>query len=249
MTLVAIHQPNYLPWIGTFIKIARCDRFIVLDDAQYTKGGFINRNRIKTPQGPAWLSIPVCLKGRFGLPVNRVPVAHGDRWVAVHRKTLQANYGRAPYFDVVMKDVLDPILRSDGPHWSDLAALNTALIERICAFLEIRTPMVNASRHGLDSRSTERLVDLVRAEGGTAYLSGRGGDRYQDAGRFDQAGIDLVYNDFDHPRYAQMWGDFVPGLSIIDLLFCRGRSAADVLRSAAGATRPAPSPALVALEV
>ncbi len=248
MSVVGIHQPNYLPWIGTFIKIARCDRFIVLDDVQYTKGGFINRNRIKTPQGPAWLSIPVCLKGRFGLPVNRVPVAYGDRWVAVHRKTLQANYARAPYFDVVMKDVLDPILRSDGTHWSDLAALNTALIEHICAFLEIRTPRVNASRYGLESRSTERLVDLVRAEGGTAYLSGRGGDRYQDARRFEKAGIELVYNDFDHPRYVQMWGDFVPRLSIIDLLFCCGPAAADVLRSAAGAM-PASSAALVALEV
>ncbi len=228
--IVGIHQPNYLPWIGYFHKIARSDRFILLDDVQYTKNGFTNRNRIKTPAGPAWLTVPMHTKGRWPLRICDLAVDRAAPWVSKHRNSLQANYGRAPYFCEVMERVIDPVLAPGGPQWDSLAALNRAFIQRICDCLDIRTPLAASSQYASGSASTERLIELVRAVGGTVYLSGRGGQRYQDASQFRTAGIELVYTDFQHPSYEQLWGQFEPNLSALDLLFCRGPGAAELFR-------------------
>lgn len=235
--IVGIHQPNYLPWIGYFVKIARSDRFILLDDAQYARGGFINRNRIKTPRGPEWLTVPVRSAGRLAVPIGEIVPCHDTPWARTHLRTIETNYRRAPHYAEVMDSLLRPVLEAprEAAVWASLASLNTELIRRICAGLGIDTPLVKASTIGVPSRGTRRLVDLVQSVGGTAYLSGRGGDRYQDAHAFAGAGIELLYNDFDPPRYPQLWGAFEPNLSIIDYLMCCGPSAArDFVTAAAG---------------
>lgn len=241
--IIAIHQPNYLPYAGFFQKLARCDRFVLLDDAQYTRNGFINRNRIKTPTGPQWLTIPVHVRG-LESRIRDVAVDPEAIWVAKHRKTLRANYARAPFFDEVMRAVIDPVLGEAGPHWHDLAALNAELIRRICAYVGLATPLVRASEYGVTTVSTQRLVELVRAAGGDAYLSGEGGPRYQDPAVFRAAGIHLIRLSCEPPVYPQLWGPFVPRLSVIDLLFNAGAEAGRWLRSPAR-TQAIPAPASV----
>jgi len=240
--IVGIHQPNYLPWIGYFVKIARSDRFILLDDAQYARGGFINRNRIKTPRGPEWLTVPVRSAGRLAARICEIVPCDEIPWARTHLRTIETNYRRAPYYADVMDGLLRPVLEAPrgSPAWASLASLNAELIQRICANLGIDTPLVEASTIGVPSRGTQRLIDLVRSVGGTAYLSGRGGERYQDVRAFADAGIELLYNDFDHPRYPQLWGGFEPNLSILDCLMCCGPAAARRLVTTAAARADCP---------
>lgn len=236
--IVGIHQPNYLPWLGYFRKIARCDRFIFLDDVQYVRRGFVNRNRIKTSQGPTWLTVPVEVKGRYTARINEMMPCWETPWVRQHLRTLELNYARAPYYGEVMSTVIAPVLREAESIRSGLAWVNTALIRRICEYLGIETPFVYASGFSVPAQSTDRLIELTHRVGGTAYLSGAGGDDYQDPKAFSDAGIDLLYNFFEHPCYTQLWGPFEPNLSIVDALFCCGRSTAAFL-GVPGAPEPA----------
>jgi hypothetical protein len=230
--IVAIHQPNYLPWYGYFQKIAEADRFVFLDDAEYSRNSFINRNRVKTPAGLSWLTVPVARKGRSRAAINEIPVDPNDAWIATHRKTLQANYARAPFFDDVLEAVLEPVLMTAGPHWESLAALNAALIGRVCEYLAITTPRTFASEHGVRVTGTQRLIALVRAVGGTTYLSGRGGGKYQDEAAFAAAGIDVRTIAYLPITYEQLWGPFERDVSIIDMLFHCGRDAGATLHAA-----------------
>lgn len=235
--IVGIHQPNYLPWIGYFTKIARCDVFILLDDVQYIRRGFINRNRIKTARGIDWLTVPVQVKGRYTAAIDEIVPCWDSPWAKDHLRTLEVNYGRAPYYAEVMEEVVAPVLTEAASVQPRLSVLNAALIARVCAYLGIDTPMIEASSFSVESASTQRLIDLVRCVGGTAYLSGHGGDNYQKAPPFAAAGIELLYNDFDHPRYEQLWEPFEPNLSVIDYLMCRGRSAGETFSSRSERTR------------
>jgi len=230
--IVAIHQPNYLPWIGYFHKIATSDHFVLLDDVQYTKNSFINRNRIKSPSGPAWLTIPVQTAGQWGAAIRELSLDPDARWIGKHRKSLQACYARSPYYREVIDEVIDPVYCAVGTRWTNMASFNGAMIQSICRYLAIDTPVSRAGDCCLSSHSTNRLIELVRAVGGTAYLSGRGGDNYQDAAAFAEAGIELTYTDFVHPRYEQLWGPFESNLSVIDWLFNCGRAAAERIHAA-----------------
>jgi hypothetical protein len=235
--IVAIHQPNYLPYIGYFLKMARCDRFIVLDDVQYVRRGYVNRNRIKTPQGVQWLSVPVQVKGNYAARINEMIPCWESSWVHRHERTLEVNYRRAPYFDEVMDTVIRPPLEESEDRGASLADLNTSLIRSICRYLGIETPITLASQYGVESESLERLITLTTAAGGTKYLSGRGADKYQDPRRFADAGIELRYNDFVHPHYPQLWGRFEMGMSVVDFLFCAGRDAAEFFQNRAASGR------------
>jgi hypothetical protein len=217
--IVAIHQPNYAPWLGYFAKIARADIFIFLDDAQYTKNSYINRVQIDGSGSPRWLTLPV--RYRFGDPVNRVLPA-GHDWAHSHLDTLRTYYRRAPEFATVWP-LLEEAYRMLPA--SNLAAVNQSLIEALASRIGVSSRFHRAS--DLDpektSRADDRIIALVRGFGGGAsYLSGRGGAAYQDPRKFRDAGIELRYLSFSPPRYGQGHDGFVEGLSIIDALFNLG---------------------------
>lgn len=221
---VVIHQPNYLPGLTYFDKIARADVFVILDHVQYTKNNWTNRNRIKTSQGPAWLTVPVVTTGRLGQPISQVEI-DGRTWATKHWNTLQSCYGRTPGFreyadafhDVLSMGIL--LLRD----------LNVALIQLVLALLGLSARVVFSSQMQLAGSRTDLLVNICSSLGADTYLSGPGGRRYHDEVLFERAGIAVQYQEFEHPEYPQTFGVFERNLSIVDLLFNAGRSSREVL--------------------
>jgi hypothetical protein len=229
MSVVAIHQPNYVPWAGYFYKIAISDTFVFLDDVQFTKGGFINRNKIKTSQGVKWLSIPV--HTRIGWTLREVRWSRPD-WPEKHMKTLRSAYGKAPFFEETCSWMADMVCAQPA---DNIADLNIRMIESLSKQLDLQCSFRCSSEFRVSKERDMRLVELTKMAGGDVYLSGYGGGTYQDANIFERAGIDVRYYDFASQQYSQLWGRFESGLSILDMLFnCGFEGASRIVRSAHG---------------
>ncbi len=230
MLKVAIHQPNYLPWLGYFHKIARADVFVFLDDVQYSKGGYINRVQILSPKGPRWLTVPV--SAHLGDPINGVALSKA-RWAASHLDTLRGMYSAAPCFNGVWPDVCRLL---ESVPASNLAAVNMHLVQALAGLLGLNCEFRRSSGMELSSDSDDRLVEIVSlAAPGGAYLSGKGGARYQDPAKFKAAGLGFAYLGFEHPVYGQGVEPFQAGLSVLDAVFCLGWDGAAALATGEGA--------------
>jgi hypothetical protein len=228
VTIAAIHQPNYIPWPGYFHKLAACDVFVYLDAVQYPRGqSFAARNRIKTPNGVVFLTIPVSVpKGHEG-KASYLEVEFADeRWREKHVKTVEQSYKRAPYFD----EVFD-LYRGGLEQGQTLVDLNVGLIEAIAAYLGIETRRVRLSET-LDSfgEKSDLIVDVCKSVGADVYLSGAGGGReYNDERLLNERGIELRYDDYAYPEHPQLWDGFEPNLSVLDLLFNCGRDGRELV--------------------
>jgi len=213
--IVAIHQPNFIPWLGYFYKIAKADVFVLLDDVQYTKNSFINRNRIKTPQGKLWLTIPVIHSGQFGQLINEVKIQNPGRSLNKIIKSIESNYIKAPFFDEVFNIVETGLIQTDN-----LAEINEAMIVEILGYLGVGTRIIRSSDLAInETNSSHRLVKICEVLGAKTYLSGFGSSNYQENEVFVKAGIKSEVYDFIHPEYTQLWGEFTHSLSILDVLF------------------------------
>ena len=211
--IIAAHQPNYLPWIGYFHKILKSDLFIILDHVEFSRRGFINRNRVKGPNGSVWLTVPVRVHGR--IRIMDVPIDNTKDWRRKHSITLQTFYGKAPYFDEVYPALKDIYERE----WDKLADLNIEIIMRIVRLLNIDHEFVKSSTLNPQGKKMEMIINLCRKVGAEVYFSGKGAMKYQDPNLFKENGIELIYQEFKHPVYPQRFGDFIPNLSIVDMLF------------------------------
>lgn len=221
---VAIHQPNYAPWLGHFAKMAASDTFVFLDDAQYSKNGYINRVQIDASGEVRWLTIPVSYS--FGDPIAAVHFSNPD-WRKSHLDTLRTYYRRAAHFKATWT-WLSEIYAALPQH--TLALSNARLIECIARRLGIAAAFCFSSAFQTDAAAgDDRLIALVRAAGGARYLSGKGGKNYQDPEKFAAAGIMLTYTEFVHPVYEQGHAQFISGLSIFDALFQIGFEATAAL--------------------
>ena len=226
MKTVSIHQPNFVPWLGYFYKIAQSDVFVILDDVQYTKNSFINRNKIKTPQGPKWLTIPVAQAGKFGQNINETHISNREKSLKKVVRTVEQNYKKAPYFDRYFEGFSK--ICQESP--DIISELNNRLIIWAMDSLSIQTEVRYSSQLGVDHlQRTERLTAICEHLGADHYFSGFGGMKYQDEEIFRQANIQVKVSGFKHPVYDQLWGEFVHGLSILDLLFNCGPQSLDVL--------------------
>ncbi|EUC14708.1 WbqC family protein [Paraburkholderia hospita] len=223
---VAIVQSNYLPWKGYFDLIAAVDEFILYDDMQYTRRDWRNRNKIKTPQGTQWLTVPVLVKGKYHQSIRDTEI-DGAAWAEDHWKTLTQNYRRAPYFDdIAMR--FEPILRAGNTHISEL---NRQLIEAVCDYLCIKTRISWSWAYTLKDGKSERLADLCAQAGGTEYVSGPSARDYIEPSVFEERKIRLSWFDYeDYPEYPQLWGSFTHGVTILDLLFNCGPDAPNYMR-------------------
>lgn len=211
--LVAIHQPNYLPWCGYFAKIAAADVFVVLDDVPLSNGpSFVTRTEIRGPHGKQWLSVPVQRSGVQAIAAVRFADQH---WAARHLRTLQAMYGHAAYGDAGLTR-LQELYAEPGDR---LADFNLRLLDDLLKILGIRTPLIRASELGVVGTGSEHLLGLVQAVGGTAYLSGPSGRRYLNEAIFAEAGVAIHYGQYEARPYAQPGEAFVPALSLLDALF------------------------------
>jgi len=221
---VAILQSNYIPWKGYVDMMASVDEFIFYDEMQFTKSDWRNRNRIKTPQGLHWLSIPA------GSSIQRricdVNVTD-PRWASRHWVTLEANYRRSTCFEEV-SEWLQPLYASG---LDNLSEINQSLLQGVCTYLGITTRLSRSSQYLLEGDRTEKLVNLCKQAGATEYVTGGAARAYIDEGLFTQEGIKLTYFDYaGYPAYPQLWGDFVHEVSILDLLFNCGPEAATYMK-------------------
>jgi hypothetical protein len=219
---VASVQSSYIPWKGYFDLIRRSDEFILYDNAQFTKRDWRNRNRIKTANGPLWLTIPVDVKGKFEQPIKDTRVSD-PRWNERHWRSIQANYARAPYFGTC-RPVLEELYRECRSTW--LSEINFRFISRICELLSIETRLTWSMDYPLGGGRTERLVGLCRQAGATEYLSGPSAREYIDAKLFEDAGMTLTFMNYEgYPEYPQLHPPFDHHVSIIDLLVHTGPNA------------------------
>jgi len=219
---MAMHQPNYMPWLGYFHKLMHVDVFVYLDAVQYPRGkSFAARNSIKTPGGTALLTVPVSVPaGNKGRSTYLEIDFAGDKWKAKHLKTLELNYKKAPYFNDVF-----PIVEESFKKATRLVDLNIDLIEGFAEYLDFGGRRVRLSGL-LDQfgQKSQLIVDICNAVGANVYLSGTGGGlEYNDEKMLAESHIALEYSDFAHPTYSQLWGDFEQNLSVVDLLFNCGK--------------------------
>jgi hypothetical protein len=223
--IVSIHQPQYLPWLGYFDKIAGCDIFIFLDNVQFKKNEWQNRNKIKTDQKWQWLSVPVIHK--FGQRINEVEINNTVRWGKKHLQALATNYSKTPFF----KEHLDFFEKTYKREWKRLLDINLHLIHYLVKALGLSNKKFRmASEYQSREGPTERLVDLCKLVGADIYLSGQDGAKYLDLDEFKKEGIQVVFQSYKHPLYPQLFGDFEPYLSVVDLLFNCGPESLSILR-------------------
>jgi hypothetical protein len=224
---VAIVQSNYIPWKGYFDLIAAVDEFILYDDMQYTRRDWRNRNQIKTSQGLQWLTIPVLVKGKFHQKIRETEI-DGTEWAINHWKALVQNYRRASHFSEVAAWLEGLYI---GKTYSHLSDVNRSFIEAICGYLGIETVIRNSWDYVLVEGKTERLADLCAKAGAKEYISGPAARDYLDEKIFLERDINLTWFNYDgYPPYPQLWGDFMHGVSILDLLFNCGKGASQYMR-------------------
>jgi hypothetical protein len=222
--LVGIHQLHYLPWLRYFEKIARSDVFIVLDDIQYSKNGWQNRNKVKTAAGATLLTVPVIEK--FGQSLNEVRIDNSAPWRRKHWRTLAQAYGKAPYFS----DYAGFLEETYAREWEWLNELNLHMLEGFLAALGVSTPVERSSHLNVPGKATERLIQLIEIVNGDRYYSGAYAlDAYLDANELAAASIALELQEWRAPVYPQLYGAFVPDLSIVDLLMNCGPDSRAIL--------------------
>jgi hypothetical protein len=220
---VAIHQPNYLPWCGYFAKIRECDAFIILDDVQMPRGrSYVSRTKIRSNVESKWLTAPTKVHDD---PVIADVILAEENWAKKHLATLRHTYSKAPHFAEVMA-ILEPVYGFAGVK---LGQVNRCFISAILDYLELERPTCLSSSLDVQSASDDRLIELILKVGGTHYISGRGGANYQNPDKFRDAGIGLEVNEYAPLPYDAPHFPFVPGLSIVDALFIKGRKARDLL--------------------
>lgn len=226
MKSVSIHQPGYLPWLGYFEKIAAGDVHVFLDTVQFEKNSFDNRNRIRTHTGSLWLTVPVVTRGKFG--ENTLREAELDTkqpWRKKHWKTLSLNYAKAPFFSKYAAFFEETY----NTEWTRLLDLNLHLTRYVLSELGLNREFIMASDLNVEGRKSELVLNICKATGATTYVSGALGKDYLELESFQENGIRVVFQDYAHPQYTQMFPGFVSHLSIVDLLFNHGPESLNIL--------------------
>lgn len=216
---VAIHQPNYLPYIGYFSKMAQADIFVILDNVQFSKDSYTQRTRIRTKEGSIWLTIPVEKKNNSFKLIHEVQLPQNRKWLEKHRVSIISNYSKTPFFDETFirtyYDSYNSILLRDFNEFGIYYLKNK---------FGIKTKIIRSSELNLnqDLKATDLLIEIIKKLGGTTYISGFGGKKYLDETKFVKEGIKLIYFEFELFQYKQRWNGFEPYMSAIDLLFNLG---------------------------
>jgi hypothetical protein len=193
--IASIHQPEHLPWMGLIHKISVSDIYVVLDTVQFKKNYFENRNRIYTPQGLQWITVPVQMVGHMDKPFHEIQVQ--PNWKKKYLKSLIQNYSKAPFIDEIIP-VVECIESWDGIF---LAELNLSIICRICDILEVKTKILKSSEIACAGKKTSLLISILQKIEANSYLVGKSGFDYIEVDQFEAAGINLIKHNFTHPKY------------------------------------------------
>lgn len=231
MKVVSIIQPAYLPWLGYFDRIAKCDLLVVLDHVEMDKSSrtkFTNRNRIRTRDAWSWLTVPVKTKGQFSsTPIKDIPIVQDSDWCRKHWNSIQANYAKSPYFE----DHLDFFKEIYERKWEFLNPLISDVNTYLMQAFDISTKVVRSSELEPQKRKSDLILEICQKVDAETYISGPFGRDYLDRTAFINANIDLCFHDYPHPEYRQVFDGFEPYMSAIDLLFNHGPKSRDILLS------------------
>ncbi len=223
-----ILQPSYVPWRGYFHQIQKADVFVFYDDVQYDDRGWRNRNRIKTPEGPQWISIPVLGKGAQvnRTPIREIRIAWERPWARKHWERIRQCYGRAPFFERYAPLVQSFYERRDERLSEFTVDVTVALARELGSTC---TRFLRSSDLGVSGARMDKLLGILERVGGTHYISGPSARAYIDEGRLAQAGITIEYMSYEYPEYPQLHGAYDPLVTILDLLFMTGPDASRYL--------------------
>ncbi len=229
----AIMQPTYLPWIGYFDLMDQVDVFVFLDDVQFSKQSWQHRNRIKTPQGLIWQTVPLQRRGRFGQRIDEVEIDNPNFW-RKHLRAIEMNYAKAACFDAYFPSLAAAY--RDGAPWTRLSALNIALIRWLMDALGVKRETRLASTMQSHGVRSAHVAELCRALGARAYLSPMGAAAYlmDDLRVFEDAGIEVRFQDYTHPQYEQLYPPFASHVSALDVVLNQGPRAMDIVRRGRG---------------
>jgi hypothetical protein len=224
--VVGIHQPEYLPWMGFLNKLVNSDTFVLLDNVQFRKNYFQNRNRIRTVEGWTWLTVPV-KKAPLETLISGIMIDDSKPWGKSHWKSLQQNYSKAKHYAEYSEFFEETYARK----WVRLADLNTEIIRFFADVLGLKAEIILASQLHAKGTGTELLLRICEELDADTYLSGRFGKDYLKEDRFKEVGIRVEYQDFQHSEYEQVFKPFVSAMAGVDLLFNLGASGVELVRS------------------
>lgn len=225
MKTVVIHQPDFIPYLGFFHRLLYADLFVILDDVQFLRRGWHHRDKIKTVNGDSWITVEV-KKAHQQTKINQMLLNQSD-WKQQHLKMLIYSYKKAKYFNEIYPFVEQCYAQNNDR----LMDFNMTLIQMMMKLLDINVGIKYSSEYNLATTSNELLVDILRKVSATHYLSGIGAKDYFKSNPFDEAGISVVWQDFKHPIYPQLHGEFIPYLSTLDMLFnCGIEKSREILR-------------------
>ncbi len=228
MKTVVISQPTYLPWPGYFRLIKEADVFVFLDTVQFERQSWQSRNRIKTPTNWKWLTVPVKHESLFQ-PIKDVKIDNDKPWQKNHWNSLDSAYRKAPYFRLYAP-LFKSVFEKD---WQNLSELNISVIRELSSQLNLAPVFLKSSELNITGTRTERLINICRKLDANRYVSSIGAAEYikQDGGKqlFEAEGIELTFLEYKQPVYPQLFGEYIPGLSFVDLLFNCGPTSSEVL--------------------
>ena len=225
MTVLTGHQPLYLPWLGFFHKVAMSDVYVFMDDVQFINEDYIHRNKIKGPTGWVWLTVPVLSKDHLDKTIREMYIDNKKMWNKKHWKSIYYNYSKAPYFE----SHADFFEKTYKKKWDKIADLDEYLLKYLFKELGISTKFVKASEQNFEGKKSERILDMCTKLGADAFVFGKMGMDYADIKSFEGKNIKVYFQNYKHPTYQQLYGEFISHLSIVDLLFCHGEKSRDIL--------------------
>ena len=224
---IAIMQPIYLPWLGYFELMNNCDTFVYFDDVQYVKKTFQSRNKIKTNQGQLILKVPVLSKGRLDQKINKTLINNDINWRKKHFNSINNNYCKAPYF----KDYIGEIREIYNQDYTHLLELDINLIGLLKELIGIKTKTIFSSQLKVDGTKDKRIVNICKKLNANILYDAFGAKKLLDESYFNQNKIELIFQSYKHPTYIQQWGEFIPHLSVLDLLMNEGPNALGIIKS------------------
>ena len=223
---IGILQPGYLPWLGFFEQMYQSEVFVIYDDVQYDRESWRNRNRIKTAQGIQWLTVPVLLKFSEAPLIHEVKIDQKINWRKKHLRAIELNYAKAPYY----KKYIDILAEAYSREWEYLIDVDLYFITKLAACLGLQDKLiVRSSTLNVQGDRLERLVRICQRFQADTFYEGAAGRNYIDENYFHAQGIAVEYQDYQHPVYHQLYGEFVPYLSVVDLLLNHGEESLAII--------------------
>ena len=223
---IGILQPGYLPWLGFFEQLYQSDMFVIYDDVQYDKQGWRNRNRIKTANGVQWLTVPVLFKFQEAPLIYEIRIDNKGQWKKKHFRAIRLSYSKAPYY----KKYIDIFEEAYSKDWEYLVDVDLYFIMRLAECLGMKNKnIIRSSTLNVKGDRLERLVQICKTFQADIFYEGAAGKDYIDESYFNEHEITVQYQDYHHPLYNQLYGEFVPYLSVIDLLFNHGEESLNIL--------------------